>query len=143
MPNRCFPSPPQVLAPRRRVPIWTSQNTCFSVFTALGLEKRSVLLCLGRSGSKGQSCHVPGASWPSKSPQIASKVLVLLYLLAWWFEGRVFFAFCVVFSRVRPSIRSRRRSRNAVFHFSVWPLKGFRFYSNCWHIPGAFGVGIL
>ena len=75
MPNRCFLWAPEMPRPRRRVPIWTSQNTCFSVFTALGLEKRSVLLCLGRSGSKGQSCHVPGASWPAKSPQKTPKVL--------------------------------------------------------------------
>ena len=51
------------------------QSICFTVFKPLAPQKRSVLSSLDRYGSKGQSCHMPGASWPSKSPQKAPKVL--------------------------------------------------------------------
>ena len=48
---------------------------CFTVFKPLGHQKRCFFLSLGRDGSKGQSCHVPGASWPSKSSHKGSKRL--------------------------------------------------------------------
>ena len=70
---------------------------CFTVFKPLAREKRSFLFCLGRYGSKEQSCHVPGPSWLQNHPKSVPKASLLLYLLVCWFEGRVFFAFCVVF----------------------------------------------
>ena len=40
-----------------------------TVFRPLDHQKRRVFSCLGRDGSDGQACHVPGASWSSKAFQ--------------------------------------------------------------------------
>ena len=58
------------------------QNMCFTVFRLLGHQKRRVFVCLGRNGSDGQACHVPGASWPSKSYQRLTKGMLWRSLFA-------------------------------------------------------------
>ena len=68
MPNRCFPQTPGCCAPAAGFRSGPPQNTCFTVFS-VGPSKRRVFSSLGRYGSEDQSCHVPGASWPSKSSQ--------------------------------------------------------------------------
>jgi len=55
---------------------------CFTVFRLLGHQKRRVFVCLGRNGSDGQACHVPGASRPSKSSQRVTKGSLLMSLFA-------------------------------------------------------------
>ena len=88
--------------PRRRIPCWGLQNTCFTVFKLLGHQKRRVFPCLGRDGSDGQACHVPGASWPSKSSHHGPKGfpfdVIFSHLfdqktISWacWFTGLVFY----------------------------------------------------
>jgi hypothetical protein len=67
------------------------------VFLGLGLQKRRVFSCLGRDGSDGQACHVPGPPWPSKSAQNCHKgrpcdvsfstSQVACYLFLLWFSG--------------------------------------------------------
>ena len=56
------------------------QNMCFTMFRLLGHQKRRVFVCLGRNGSDGQACHVPGASRPSKSSQRVTKGSLLMSL---------------------------------------------------------------
>ena len=115
---------------------------CFTVFRPPAPQKRRVFSILGRYGSDGQSCHVPGPSWPSKSSQkypkglrfaVAFGVLVRRSRFLCFFCGFLKGPTLDPLAQVKP-----KRSLS----FSAWPLKGHRFYSNCWNIPGTFGVGI-
>ena len=65
---------------------------CFTVFSLLGHQKRSVFVCLGRNGSDGQACHVPGASWPSKSYQRLTKGMRVLQCLGSWAIKNIVFS---------------------------------------------------
>ena len=80
--NRCCTSPhtsaPPLLPCRHPGPL---QIICFAKFKLLGAQTRCVFLCLAPDGSDGQACHVPGASWPSKSHQKGSP-------LSSWFDNR-------------------------------------------------------
>ena len=71
--NRCFTWFPEVAPPPPPTFLLAPQNMCFAVFELLGYQKRRVFVCLGRNGSDGQACHVPGASSPSKSYQRLTK----------------------------------------------------------------------
>ena len=72
-PNRFFTWFPEGAPPPPQTGHLDPQNMCFTVFKLLGPQKRCVFACLGRNGSDGQACHVPGASWPSKSYQRLTK----------------------------------------------------------------------
>ena len=90
------------------------KNVVFSRVWGAMAPKASLVTCLVRLGQQNH-------------PQRLPKLSLLLYRLACWFEGRVFVAFCVLSSSVRPSIRSRRRSRKAVFVFPCGLKKGIVF----------------
>ena len=97
--NPCFTSPPQVHRPCRQVFFWIPR-TC----VLQSHQTRRVFVCLGRNGSDGQACHVPGASWPSKSyqrltkgpplppfrHQVRAKPLVFQCLLCLGYQNMVF-----------------------------------------------------
>ena len=80
--NRCFTSPPEVAPPPPPTFLLAPQNMCFAVFELLGYQKRYVFVCLVRDGSDEQACHVPGASWPSKSYQRLTKGMLWRSLFA-------------------------------------------------------------
>ena len=73
--NRSFTEPPQSAPPPPPTSILDPSRTfLLIVFKLLGPQTRRVFPCLGPDGSDGQACHVPGASWPSKSYQSVSRV---------------------------------------------------------------------
>ena len=97
MPNRCFTSAPERRAPAadfqpgasktrvlRCLGPWAIKNVVFSRVWDAMAPKGSLVTCLGSLGRQNRPKNVPQGS-------------LLLYLLACWFEGLVFFAFCVVF----------------------------------------------
>ena len=107
--SACPPQPGSSLHPSNAYVLqcltsWALKNVVFSRVWGVMAPMGRLVACLGRPGHQNRPKSIPKGS-------------LLLYLLACWFEGLVFFAFCVVFQRVRTSMRSRRRSRNAVFHF--------------------------
>ena len=104
------------------------QNTCFTMFEPLGHQKLRVFRSLGSDGSDGQVCRMIGRSWLSKVAQKCPKSLPLG--ISFWQSSvkqrhperdgsqvALLVTFFDVSWRVRPSIRSRRRNRNTVFHF--------------------------
>ena len=90
--------------------------------------KASLVTCLGRLGHQNRPKNVP-------------KGHLLLYLLACWFEGLGFFAFCGFLQGPTLDPLAQAQSKQNL-SFSVWPLKGYRFYNNYWNISGTIGVGI-
>ena len=77
----------------------------------------SLVTCLVRLGHQNHPKSVPKGS-------------LLLYLLACWFEGRVFFDICGFLEGPTLDLLAQAQSKRS-FSFSAWPLKGYRFYSNC------------
>ena len=63
---------------------WAIRNVVFSYVWGVMAPVGKLVTCLGRLGRQNRSKNVPQGS-------------LLLYLLACWFEGLVFFAFCEVF----------------------------------------------
>ena len=149
MPNRCFPYPPQGARPLLPISsLGPSKAYVLQCLMPWACEKRSVLLCLGRYGSKGQSCHVPGASWPSKSPQKAPKGLPFAVPFGVLLRRSRFLCFLCGFLEGPTLDPLAQAQSKRSLSFSAWPLKGYRVYSNCWNISGearfsrAWGPGL-
>ena len=68
----------------QRLSPWTIKNVVFSRVLGVMAPMARLVTCLGRLGHQNRPKSVPKAS-------------LLLFLLVCWFEGRVFFASCVVF----------------------------------------------
>ena len=100
----------------------------FSLVWGVMAPMGRLVMCLGRLGRQNRPKSVPKAS-------------LLLYLLACVFEGRVFFDICGFLEGPTLDPLAQAQSKR-IFPFSAWPLKGYRFYSNCWNISGTVGVGI-
>ena len=90
------------------------KNVVFSCVKDVLAPMGRLVMCLGRLGHQKLSKRVPKASLLMSFFDICFVKTVILSVLV---RRSRFLRFCVVFWRVRPSIRSRRRSRNAVFHF--------------------------
>ncbi len=116
---------------------------CFTLLNALGPKKRRVFSSLGRYGSDGQSCHVPGASWPSKSSQKCPKGFPFAVPFGVLVRRSRFLCFLCGFLEGPTLDPLAQAQSKRSFSFWAWPLKGCRFYSDYWNIPGTFSVGIL
>ena len=126
---------------------------CFTVFRHLDPQKRRVFSCLGRDGSDGQACHVPGPPWPSKSAQKAPKgrpcdVSFNTFSIQKRHPERdgsqvAFSTFCCGFLEgptLDPLVPAQSKSSLSC---SAWPLKGCRFYSHFWNNSDTIDVEIL
>ena len=100
-------------------------------------QKRRVFSCLGRDGSDGQACHVPGASGASKSAQKAPKgrpcdVSFNTFLIQKRHPERdgsqvAFSTFCCGFLEGPTLDPLAPAQSKRSFSCSTWPLKGCRF----------------
>ena len=120
-----------------------SRTRVLQVFKPLARQKRCVFSSLGRYGSKGQSCHVPGASWPAKSSQKCPTGLPFAVPFGVLVRRSRFLCFLCAFLEGPTLDPLAQAQSKRSFSFWAWPLKGYRFYTNYWNINGTVDVGIL